>query len=112
MPKKKFNSNGIVYSTDSSFQFDEDENLTETLLPAMQPLQIKLETKHRAGKTVTAIYGFVGKQDDLAILEKKLKNFCGTGGSSKDGIILIQGDQRIKIANWLKTNGYIKTKQI
>lgn len=111
MPKKKPGINGIVYSTDSSFQIDEDEDTIETILPALQTLQIKLEKKHRAGKTVTAIYGFIGKQDDLFSLEKKLKNTCGTGGSSKEGIILIQGDQRIKIFNWLKTNGFTKTKQ-
>ncbi len=111
MPKKNTDNNGIIYSTDPSFQFTADEALAETANPENQKLIIKLETKHRAGKTVTAIYGFVGKQEDLSVLEKKLKNFCGTGGSSKDGIILIQGDQRTKILNWLKINEYNKTKQ-
>lgn len=111
MPKKHADNNGIVFSTDPSFQFTGNEASTETLSPANQKLIIKLETKHRAGKTVTAVYGFTGKQEDLQFLEKKLKNFCGTGGSSKDGIILIQGDQRKKIVSWLTTNGYSKTKQ-
>ncbi len=111
MPKKNTDNNGIVYSTDPSFQFAENDASAETVNPANQKLIIKLETKHRGGKTVTAIYGFLGKPEDLIILEKKLKNFCGTGGSSKDGIILIQGDQRAKILNWLKINEYSKTKQ-
>ncbi|MFZ1799567.1 MAG: translation initiation factor [Chitinophagaceae bacterium] len=111
MPKKHADNNGIVFSTDPSFQFTDNEASAETLIPANQKLIIKLETKHRAGKTVTSVNGFIGKQEDLQFLEKKLKNFCGTGGSSKDGIILIQGDQRKKIVSWLTTNGYSKTKQ-
>jgi translation initiation factor 1 len=42
----------------------------------------------------------------LETLGKKLKNFCGTGGSAKDGLIIIQGDNRDKIVQWLKKEGY------
>ena len=105
--KKEKDKNGFVYSTDPDFRFENSESKTvETLPPAAQKLRIRLETAHRGGKTVTLVTGFVGKETDLETLEKKLKNSCGTGGSSKDGDIIIQGDQRDKILQWLLKNGY------
>lgn len=116
MAQKKTNSfsilGGLVYSTDPNFKIEPDEIPQETLLPAQQLLRIKLETKHRAGKTVTAIYGFVGTEDDLEKLGKQLKNHCGTGGSAKDGEMIIQGDHRDKIFQWLIKNTFSKTKRI
>ena len=109
--KNKPDSRGFVYSTDPNFQFEEERSLSETLPPAEQKLEIRLETKHRGGKAVTVVIGFVGKPPDLEDLGKKLKNYCGTGGSAKDGEIIIQGDQRDKILQWLMKNSY-KAKKI
>lgn len=96
-----------MYSTNPDFKYETDENEeAETLQPKEQNLKIMLDRKQRAGKQVTLITGFIGKEDDLKTLEKNLKNFCGTGGSSKDGEILIQGDQRQKILKWLTDKGY------
>ena len=66
---------------------------SETLPPGKQRLRIILDTRHRGGKTVTAITDLSARQEDLEILGKKIKQYCGTGGSVKDGQILIQGDQ-------------------
>jgi translation initiation factor 1 len=104
--KHKPDSRGFVYSTDPSFQFEEKGKAHETLSPADQKLKIRLDTKHRAGKAVTLVEGFTGKEKDLEILSKRLKSFCGTGGSAKDGQIIIQGDQREKVLQWLGKNGY------
>jgi translation initiation factor 1 len=104
--KHKADSSGLVYSTDPNFQIREEESHAETLPPAKQKLRIRLETKHRAGKAVTIVDGFSGKEEDLQDLGKKLKTFCGTGGSAKDGEIIIQGDQREKVKQWLIKNGY------
>ena len=106
MAKKKPDSKGFVYSTDPNFRFEEENENSETLSPAQQKLKIKLDTKHRAGKAVTLIEGFIGSDGDLQDLGKKLRTFCGTGGSAKDGEIIIQGDQRDKVLQWLKKNGY------
>src|ERR1043165_5971279 len=98
--KNKTDSRGFVYSTDPNFQFQHLSDNTETLPSSHQILKVRLDTKHRAGKAVTLINGFIGKNDDLEELCKKLKSFCGTGGSAKDGEIIIQGDQREKIMQW------------
>ena len=60
---------------------------------------------------MTLITGFVGSENDLEVLAKQLKNFCGTGGSAKDGEAIIQGDQRDKVLLWLQKNGYLKSKK-
>jgi translation initiation factor 1 len=111
MNKKKPNASGIVYSTDPDFKMEEDAAPEETLSPRMQKLRIRLDTKQRAGKAVTLVEGFVGRAEDLEDLGKKLKGHCGTGGSVKDGLIIIQGDQRDKIVSWLQKNDYSSSKR-
>lgn len=110
--KNKPDSKGIVYSTDPDFSFGQEEESIATLPATQQKLRIKLDTKHRAGKSVTLIENFIGRQHDLEDLGKKLKSFCGTGGSAKDGEIIIQGDQRDKVLQWLLKNGYKLSKKI
>jgi translation initiation factor 1 len=109
--KNKSDKFGFVYSTNPDFNFaDNDAELT-TLAPAAQKLRIQLETKHRGGKAATIIFGFVGTVADLETLGKQLKTHCGTGGSAKDGEIIIQGDQREKVLAWLLQKGYTQTKK-
>ena len=110
--KNKPDNRGFVYSTDPSFSFEEDHENIDTLPASQQKLKVRLDTKHRAGKAVTLVEGFVGQRQDLEDLGKKLKSFCGTGGSAKDGEIIVQGDQREKVLQWLLKNGYSKTKKV
>jgi translation initiation factor 1 len=106
MSKKKNSGSPFVYSTDPAFSPGAEDEVVETLPPALQKLRVTLETKHRAGKTVTLITGFIGKQEDMETLGKQLKGFCGSGGSAKDGEIIVQGDHREKVKQWLLKNLY------
>lgn len=70
-------------------------------------IRIKRETKGRGGKTVTTISGFAENDDTIKQLASQLKNFCGTGGSMKDGVILIQGDHREVVKAELERQGFM-----
>lgn len=97
----------MVYSTNPDFSWDNDNAESGETLPAnQQKLTVGRSSKGRGGKTVTLITGFVGTEADLETLGKMLKNKCGTGGSVKDGEILIQGDVRQKVAEILTKEGY------
>ncbi|HEY8404109.1 MAG TPA: translation initiation factor [Flavobacteriales bacterium] len=109
MAKNKNNSNslgGFVFSTNPNFRPEEEEEKMETLAPNQQDLRVWLEKNHRGGKTATVVKGFIGTDDDLDTLGKTLKTKCGTGGSAKDGEIIIQGDHREKVVALLIQMGY------
>lgn len=110
--KNKPDTRGFVYSTDPGFKFEEEQSNLQTLKPEQQKLKIRLDTKRRAGKAVTLVEGFIGTNDDLEELGKKLKTFCGSGGSAKDGEIIVQGDQREKVLQWLMKNNYKQSRKI
>jgi translation initiation factor 1 len=110
--KKLLNTGGIVFSTAADFNFQEEESVEESLPANQQLLKIILDKKHRGGKVVTIVEGFSMKEDEIETLAKKLKTFCGSGGSAKNKEIIIQGDHRDKILQWLIKNGFTKTKKI
>lgn len=111
MSKNKKIPVGVVYSTNPDFDFSFDESdAVETLQPNQQKLKVQLDKKARAGKQVTLITGFIGTEEDLETLAKKIKNLCGCGGSVKDGEILIQGDVREKVLTWLQAQNYKAVK--
>lgn len=69
-------------------------------------IRIRRETKGRKGKTVTTISGFQEKDSVLKTIASDLKNRCGTGGSHKEGIIVIQGDHRETVKDELTKQGF------
>jgi len=69
-------------------------------------IRVQREVKGRKGKTVTTISGFQLDHDELKDLATHLKRRCGTGGSVKDGVILIQGDHRETLIAELKGRGF------
>jgi translation initiation factor 1 len=108
MSNNRKNREGIVYSTSSDFSYQyNNQSEAETLTPSQQKLRVQLDKKQRAGKQVTLVTGFIGKDEDLQLLCKLLKNKCGVGGSAKDGEIIIQGDLKTKVAEILGKEGYV-----
>lgn len=105
--QKKQQYEGVVYSTDSSFDYNSSFNEEQETLPiGKQKLKVMLDKKARKGKVVTLVEGFVGVDEDLQALAKVLKQKCGVGGSAKDAEILIQGDFKQKVFDLLTDLGY------
>lgn len=112
--KKKKNTNGgMVFSTNPDFDPNDyiEEEEMESLEPAKQNLRVMLDRKQRKGKVVTLITGFEGPEEELQDLGKKIKSACGTGGTVKNGEIIIQGDFADRTVAYLKNNGFAKTKR-
>lgn len=110
--KKLYNTGGIVYSTAPDFNLSNEGESIEPLPPKEQLLTVFLDKKNRAGKAVSIIKGFSMKEDEIEDIARQLKSFCGSGGSSKDNEIIIQGDHREKMLQWLMRKGYSKTRKI
>jgi len=111
MSKKKKNSfknrEGVVYSTNPEFNYFENiPGLQSTVPNEQQNLTVRIDKKHRGGKVVTLVEGFIGSVDDLKDLAKMLKSKCGVGGSQKDGEIIIQGDLKEKVYEFLIEKNY------
>lgn len=67
---------------------------------------MSLETKGRRGKGVTVIKGVPLEDGELVQLGKQLRTMCGSGGTTKDNVIEIQGDHRERVMEKLKTYGW------
>ncbi|MEJ2635482.1 MAG: translation initiation factor Sui1 [Calditrichia bacterium] len=101
---------GLVYSTESGRMCpDCGKPINECICSQKSGgrtgdgiLRIRREVKGRHGKTATTISGLPLEAGALNDLASELKQKCGTGGSVKDGVIVIQGDQRDKLLTILK----------
>lgn len=104
---------GLVYSTDSGRHCSECEQPEAECICAEQPLnsgdgiaRVRRESKGRGGKTVTTIQGLCLTASELKDLTAALKKRCGCGGSLKDGVIEIQGDQVELLLAELRKRGF------
>lgn len=81
----------------------------EVASPAPSPSKRQdfiIRFEKRNGKPATIVSNFEGSESALKELAATLKKHCGTGGSAKDDEILIQGDVRSKIADFLTKQGH------
>ena len=102
------NENRTVWSSEQGDLRKQKENLTnvKSLPPQQQVVYLHRESSGRGGKAVTLVKNLVLSSDDLKALSKKLKEACGTGGTIKNGVIEMQGEQRERIADVLRKLGY------
>lgn len=98
-----------VWSSESGDLRKKNQNKPSVtyLPPQQQTVYLHRETKGRGGKGVTLVKNLVLSEEDMNALARKIKQACGTGGTVKDGVIEIQGENREKIANVLLKLGYI-----
>lgn len=100
----------LVFSTGDPVQEEQDVDNIFDMPASAQTLRIWLEKKGRGGKQATVIKGFTGDEESLKELSARLKKHCGVGGSIKDNDIIIQGDQRTKVRDYLMSQGFSNTK--
>jgi translation initiation factor 1 len=68
--------------------------------------RVSREKQGRGGKTVTVVRGLPLAPEALAALGKKLRSACGTGGTAKDGVLELQGDQAERVLALLAAEGF------
>lgn len=69
-------------------------------------VRISRETKGRKGAGVTLIKGIPLNESEAKLLLKQLQKLCGVGGSLKNGIVELQGDQRDKVLKALANKAW------
>ncbi len=102
------NESRTVWSSDSGDLRKKTENKPplKSLPPNQQTVYLHRDSKGRGGKGVTLIKNLVLSESEMSALAKKIKQVCGAGGTIKDGVIEIQGENREKIADVLIVLGY------
>lgn len=101
-------NNKTVWSSDQGDLRKQNQKIssTKSVPPGQQTIYLHRESSGRGGKPVSLVKNLVLSDEDLRALAKRLKQECGTGGTIKDGVIEIQGEQRQRIADILQRLGY------
>jgi translation initiation factor 1 len=98
----------LVYSTDKVVPRNNPsvKSIKEPAHTSQQGVYVRLERKGRGGKSVTLIKGLQISAKDREALLRQLKARLGTGGSIKNDLLEIQGDQRAAVIALLQEMGY------
>lgn len=91
----------LAYSTGGEV---EPEAAPAPVVAAKGGIRLRLD-RRASGRVVTLVSGLPGRPDDVAQLARELRTACGTGGTFKDGIVELQGDQRDKVEAHLRGRG-------
>ena len=104
----KSDNSHTVWSSDSGDLRKKEQNKpsAKSLPPNQQTAYLHRDSKGRGGKGVTLIKNLILSEDDMSTLAKRIKRDLGTGGTVKDGVIEIQGENRERIAEVLVKLGY------
>jgi translation initiation factor 1 len=114
-PQAPRDGGGIVYSTDVGERCPNCQRpVRECVCRRGTPgkpsgggtVRVSRETQGRKGKGVTVITGLGLRPTELDALTAELKKHCGSGGSSGDGRIEIQGDHRDRLVEELIRRGW------
>lgn len=103
--KKDNQHNRVVFSTNPDFKQEEERDEKQNNSGSQQTLYVSLQ-RLKGNKIATIIERFVGTDAELEALGKLLKSKCGTGGTVKDGVILIQGEKREQVISILNSMGF------
>jgi translation initiation factor 1 len=76
-------------------------------VPSRPVAKLRVEKSGRSGKTVTVVYGLPQNAAFLRELGQDLKRACGTGGTTTDDGVELQGDLRDRVRDALTRKGYI-----
>lgn len=83
-----------------------EETPKEEVPTQKNPLTVVTDRKGRNGKTATIVEGFTLPQQQVEELARRLKQKLGVGGSVREGEVLIQGDRKKEVVEFLKNEGY------
>ena len=94
-------------------EFSSPESLQRPSGPSAEPtpksqqlVRVQPTRGGRGGKTVTVIRGLELDGAGFKTLLKKLKSRIGSGGTAKDGVVELQGDQVDLVLELLSSEGY------
>jgi translation initiation factor 1 len=93
------------FSSDASLQRPATA-ASEPVPKAQQAVRVQPTRGGKGGKTVTVIRGLELDGAGFKALLKKLKTRIGSGGTAKDGVIELQGDQVDLALELLANEGY------
>ena len=94
----------LVYSTESG-RIRSDSDASHAVNPDDSVCRVRRETKGRGGKEATVIWDVPGGDAELKSLGKAIKQKLGTGGTAKNGVIVIQGDHVNTVLTFLREKG-------
>lgn len=103
---------GLVYSTDSGRMCPACRQPVAQCRCGAAPAQpsdgivrVSREKQGRGGKTVTVVRGLGGDAESLAAYGRKLRSACGSGGTTKDGVVEVQGDHVDRVIALIQADG-------